>query len=223
MGKDKQQPRIGDIRKIAEEYFIRHGRRLTFRQALLYYRNNGGQYVPSGSFVKPDDFLPDNAFVKYIDNGIIFQADQIVQSGYTGKIYGKEPVPLRIRENDFINKEEDIAVYIHVPYINDGLHSHDHFEINYVYKGTGYFSFSRNGKEWRRKSCWNPPIFPLAGSARLSVTHRLNISAGSLKRSIRYRLQIIAKVLTFPAEMRKVLKKRRTKGIKIAYLSLHNA
>ena len=147
MGKDKQQPRIGDIRKIAEEYFIRHGRRLTFRQALLYYRNNGGQYVPSGSFVKPDDFLPDNAFVKYIDNGIIFQADQIVQSGYTGKIYGKEPVPLRIRENDFINKEEDIAVYIHVPYINDGLHSHDHFEINYVYKGTGYFSFSRNGKE----------------------------------------------------------------------------
>lgn len=75
MGKDKQQPRIGDIRKIAEEYFIRHGRRLTFRQALLYYRNNGGQYVPSGSFVKPDDFLPDNAFVKYIDNGIIFQAD----------------------------------------------------------------------------------------------------------------------------------------------------
>ena len=70
-----------------------------------------------------------------------------VQSGYTGKIYGKEPVPLRIRENDFINKEEDIAVYIHVPYINDGLHSHDHFEINYVYKGTGYFSFSRNGKE----------------------------------------------------------------------------
>ena len=147
MGKDKQQPRIGDIRKIAEEYFIRHGRRLTFRQALLYYRNNGGQYVPSGSFVKPDDFLPDDAFVKYIDNGIIFQADQIVQSGYTGKIYGKEPVPLRIRENDFINKEEDIAVYIHVPYINDGLHSHDHFEINYVYKGTGYFSFSRNGKE----------------------------------------------------------------------------
>ena len=147
MGKDKQQPRIGDIRKIAEEYFIRHGRRLTFRQALLYYRNNGGQYMPSGSFVKPDDFLPDNAFVKYIDNGIIFQADQIVQSGYTGKIYGKEPVPLRIRENDFINKEEDIAVYIHVPYINDGLHSHDHFEINYVYKGTGYFSFSRNGKE----------------------------------------------------------------------------
>ena len=147
MGKDKQQPRIGDIRKIAEEYFIRHGRRLTFRQALLYYRNNGGQYMLSGSFVKPDDFLPDNAFVKYIDNGIIFQADQIVQSGYTGKIYGKEPVPLRIRENDFINKEEDIAVYIHVPYINDGLHSHDHFEINYVYKGTGYFSFSRNGKE----------------------------------------------------------------------------
>ena len=147
MGKDKQQPRIGDIRKIAEEYFIRHGRRLTFRQALLYYRNNGGQYVPSGSFVQPDDFLPDKAFGKYIDNGIIFQADQIVQSGYTGKIYGKEPVPLRIRENDFINKEEDIAVYIHVPYINDGLHSHDHFEINYVYKGTGYFSFSRNGKE----------------------------------------------------------------------------
>ena len=37
------------------------------------------------------------------------------------KSMGKEPVPLRIRENDFINKEEDIAVYIHVPYINDGL------------------------------------------------------------------------------------------------------
>ena len=89
MGKDKQQPRIGDIRKIAEEYFIRHGRRLTFRQALLYYRNNGGQYMPSGSFVKPDDFLPDNAFVKYIDNGIIFQADQIFKADIPEKSMGR--------------------------------------------------------------------------------------------------------------------------------------
>ena len=173
MGKDKQQPRIGDIRKIAEEYFIRHGRRLTFRQALLYYRNNGGQYVPSGSFVKPDDFLPDNAFVKYIDNGIIFQADQIVQSGYTGKIYGKEPVPLRIRENDFINKEEDIAVYIHVPYINDGLHSSILMIIlkliMYI-KGPDIFLFPGTGKkEWRRKrECcvFLLPIFPITFSRR---------------------------------------------------------
>lgn len=45
-----------------------------------------------------------------------------------------------------MNKEEDVAVYIHVPYINDGLHAHDHFELNYVYKGNGYFTFSRGGK-----------------------------------------------------------------------------
>ena len=41
MGNNRQLPRIGDIRKIAEDYFIRHGRRLTFRQALLYYQKNG--------------------------------------------------------------------------------------------------------------------------------------------------------------------------------------
>ena len=147
MGKNKQLPRIGDIRKIAEDYFIRHGRRLTFRQALLYYQKNGDQYLPSADFVKVDDFLSDNDFMEYIDNGIVFQTDQIIQSGYAGEAYGRKSAPFCIRENDFINTEEDIAVYIHVPYINDGLHSHDHFEINYVYKGTGYFSFSQNGKD----------------------------------------------------------------------------
>ena len=147
MGKNKQLPRIGDIRKIAEDYFIRHGRRLTFRQALLYYQKNGDQYLPSADFVKVDDFLSDNDFMEYIDNGIVFQTDQIIQSGYAGEANGRKSAPFCIRENDFINTEEDIAVYIHVPYINDGLHSHDHFEINYVYRGTGYFSFSQNGKD----------------------------------------------------------------------------
>ena len=147
MGNNRQLPRIGDIRKIAEDYFIRHGRRLTFRQALLYYQKNGDQYLSSADSAKPDDFLPDDDFMEYIDNGIIFQTDQIIQSGYAGETYGRKAVPFCIRENDFINTEEDIAVYIHVPYINDGLHSHDHFEINYVYRGTGYFSFSRNGKD----------------------------------------------------------------------------
>ena len=147
MGENRQLPRIGDIRKIAEDYFIRHGRRLTFRQALLYYRKAEVQDSDHSNPGRPDDFLKDDDFRQYIDNGIVFQADQIIRNGNRGERRAEKRATLCIRENDFINPEEDIAVYIHVPYINDGLHAHDHFEINYVYKGSGYFSFSRSGKD----------------------------------------------------------------------------
>ena len=147
MGENERLPRIGDIRKIAEEYFRKHSSRLTFRRALLYYQKMEKQYSDCGNPECPNDFLEDDDFRQYIDNGIVFQADQIIRNGNRRDRRTEKRAALCIRENDFINSEEDIALYIHIPYINDGLHAHDHFEINYVYKGNGYFSFSRNGKD----------------------------------------------------------------------------
>lgn len=83
MGENRQIPRIGDIRKIAEEYFIKHGRRLTFREALLYYQKTDRQEPDLGSIGRPEDFLADDDFRQYIDNGIVFQAEQIIRNGRT--------------------------------------------------------------------------------------------------------------------------------------------
>lgn len=148
MEKKNRIPRIGDIRKIAENHFARYGNKLTFGQALTYYYRNAGEDTDNISSARPDDFLSDDDFLKYIDNCFVFQADRIISSGFPdGERGEKKSAPFCIRENDVINKEEDITVYIHIPYINDGLHRHDHFEINYVYKGTGYFSFSEDGQD----------------------------------------------------------------------------
>lgn len=148
MEKSDRIPRIGDIRKIAENHFERYGHKMTFVQALAYYYRNAGEDRGYISFDRPGDFLPDDEFLKYIDNCFVFQADRIISSGFPDGGRGKKKsAPFCIRENDIINRTEDITVYIHIPYINDGLHRHDHFEINYVYKGTGYFSFTEDGQD----------------------------------------------------------------------------
>lgn len=83
MEKKNRIPRIGDIRKIAENHFARYGNKLTFGQALTYYYRNAGEDTDNISSARPDDFLSDDDFLKYIDNCFVFQADRIISSGFS--------------------------------------------------------------------------------------------------------------------------------------------
>lgn len=46
-------------------------------------------------------------------------------------IYSKIP-----EQAMFATDAYNINAHIHIPYVNDGMHTHDHFEINYVYHGS---------------------------------------------------------------------------------------
>ena len=138
---------------------------------------------------------------------------------------------------DIDGRNEEFVYMLLIQYINqnystvtlktlsEAFHYSESFLSRMIHRQAGktFPELCRTVK-WRTgKNCWNSLIFRSVSSVRLSATLHRNISAGSLKGSIRYLLRIIAKVLTFPAVMRKVLKNRRIKGAKIAYLSLHNA
>lgn len=51
-----------------------------------------------------------------------------------------------LRENSLFSEGMDINVYTHLPFVNDGFHTHDHFELNYIYRGNGDFCFENEHK-----------------------------------------------------------------------------
>ena len=46
-----------------------------------------------------------------------------------------------LREKSFFTEGMDINIYTHLPFVDDGFHTHDHFELNYIYRGNGHFWF----------------------------------------------------------------------------------
>ncbi len=51
-----------------------------------------------------------------------------------------------LEENVLFSKGMDVNIYSHLPYVNDGIHTHDHFELNYIYHGEGEFYFGEEHK-----------------------------------------------------------------------------
>ena len=68
-----------------------------------------------------------------------------------------------IEENDVIRQTDDLTSYIHIPFVNDGFHTHDHFEINYVYSGSALFQFM--GSEYREQRLTSGDVCFLAPEA----------------------------------------------------------
>lgn len=122
---------IGSIRKAAARHYNSTGQKLNFHQAvqMAYARKlMQPQYRP-----KNNDVLSLEEFWKFIEGIPLVGLKEKEQKQpecvpeYFGNFYLRE-------ENAFIG-DDDIMAHIHVPYIYDGTHTHDHFEINYVYYG----------------------------------------------------------------------------------------
>ncbi len=58
----------------------------------------------------------------------------------------KSPESTSILEKNVIPDNRDIFAYKHLPYVDDLLHFHNHFEINYVYSGTAKQIFEKESR-----------------------------------------------------------------------------
>ena len=125
------------VRKAAAEYCASTGKKLTFTQAA---GQADASVQKSPPFSSPRGFLSLPDFWAYVESipllGLGKGHHAAIQDhpSYFGNFYLRE-------ENMFI-ADDDITVYIHVPYIFDGIHTHDHFEINYVYHGQCVLCFA---------------------------------------------------------------------------------
>ncbi len=139
MPAQEKKTTIGMVKATAAAYYLATGKKLSFPQAATQAK--ASQAVPPFTApFSPSGFMPLEAFWPYIESipllgkgGSTKPTDRNGRSFY-GNFY--------IREENMFMEEDDITVYIHVPYIFDGMHTHDHFEINYVYHGQCVLCFA---------------------------------------------------------------------------------
>lgn len=107
---------------------IRHeecGRRMGFPQALqeMLRRGEAADYLPAPD-VGADQILTRASFEQYLMR-IPVNIDRVLSNAD----------PMMIREDATIPLGQNVLSYVHLPFVDDRLHSHNHFEINYIYAG----------------------------------------------------------------------------------------
>ena len=152
---------IGDIRRSAESLWKTDGRRPSFLRAikhafaepsllhaadsaagepsLLHAADSAAAPPSSGrpEYAEPDDFMSPEELSAYIDR--IPLRPLIV--GQSEKLPDEPAENLIIPESSF-PAGKDVVTHIHIPFINDGYHTHEHFELNYVYSGEACLHFN---------------------------------------------------------------------------------
>lgn len=94
-------------------------------------------------------YLPFDEFWEYIGHIPVYRnpdrpltACNVKQSRTFKEAFGN----FYIEENVLFSKGMDVNIYSHLSYVNDGIHTHDHFELNYIYHGQGEFQFGDEQK-----------------------------------------------------------------------------
>ena len=155
---------IGDIRRVSQEYWEQNHSSLTFQKALgLALQSHAASYPQDW----PDIPLDDAAFQRYIDsiplNDFIWDNRTQMNSLYNpaskkkkdwaGSFYNEE--------SSLFRDDEDILVHTHIPNIDDGIHTHDFFEVNYVYYGEALLQFGNIEQQYPSGTlCIFPPNSP---------------------------------------------------------------
>ena len=105
-----------------------------FRDTVIeMYKKN--DYVTSKPLLPKKLFwnpLSDDEFLTSLNN-LPIHINSIIESNSITKI----------EESDILPKNSDIFVFRHFSYLNDKIHSHNYFEICYVFKGSCEFQFEK--------------------------------------------------------------------------------
>lgn len=127
----------GMIQSILTTSYLNNGKKKNFEDAVieLYEKNDYVTIKPNLAEEAFWNFLSDDDFLDLLNNipiciNTILENRSIVQSSEL-----KESIILREQSDIFVNK--------HFNYINDQTHSHDYFEIYYVFKGNCEFQFEK--------------------------------------------------------------------------------
>lgn len=118
---------IGDVQRVLQERYERYGVRTSFVDALVQLRTEGALLLerPKPSpFFKP---LSTPRFDELIQS-LPVDATQIMENAFQHRQF--------ITEDKTIPMGKDTFIIKHIPYVDDKLHSHNYFEINYMYSGS---------------------------------------------------------------------------------------
>ncbi|OOM76055.1 bifunctional transcriptional activator/DNA repair enzyme AdaA [Clostridium puniceum] len=127
----------GMIQSILTNSYLNNGKKKNFEDAVieLYEKKN---YVTIKPSLPEESFwncLSDDEFLDLLNN-IPICINTILENGSIVK-------SSELKESIILREQSDIFVNKHFNYINDQTHSHDYFEIYYVFKGNCEFQFEK--------------------------------------------------------------------------------
>lgn len=143
---EEKRTNIDMIRTVLKEHYDRYLSPLPFPKALELALQEKGN-VPCEVQIPPySKFLTCDEFCSYVGKmPVIYKKvsdERKVQKNVMENLpkdFGK----FYIEEDSMFFPEADITIYTHLPFVDDGMHTHDHFELNYIYRGTGCFYFEQ--------------------------------------------------------------------------------
>lgn len=129
---------IGEVEKELFNYYEKHRCKTTFLEVLSeMYANNKLVSSPlecelnsSGSLLEQTEF-----------------EKEILKLPITVKRVFRTSHPTYILEDNVIPHNKDIFAFKHLRYVDDQLHAHNHFEINYVYSGSATQLFENESRK----------------------------------------------------------------------------
>ena len=178
--------KIGDIRLLCRQHFEQTGDKLSFIHAYRMAAARQRHAFPMQLRIPEDSILSVKDFTAFIDSIPVDCSEPATHSAPD-----QTEANFHIEENDVIRQTDDLTSYIHIPFVNDGFHTHDHFEINYVYSGSALFQFM--GGEYRELRLTSGDVCFLAPEA----PHNFMADPDSLVISVMIRKTTFDSVFSF--------------------------
>lgn len=148
---DKIYTTIGDVESAIVHHYETYGVRITFLNALEYLIGGGKTYTGQPKIPAFFDLMSDEEFVDFIAR-LPVDVMQILKDASTRAI---------IVEENTIPDDKDVFFLKHIPYISDVLHTHNYFEINYMYAKTCVQYFENERRVLNEGDmCIIPPFAP---------------------------------------------------------------
>lgn len=123
---------IGDVQSVLEKRYRESGVRASFPYALEHLHAQG-RLLDARPEVPSFHTLLDTPAFDALVKGLPVDAIQIMVDAIHVKAGAEQFV---ITESKAIPDDKDVFIIKHLPYVDDGLHGHNYFEINFLYTGS---------------------------------------------------------------------------------------
>jgi len=128
---------LGEIRRIAKERYAKYNSRSQFEEIVQYLFQHDLLLPYSRKFKCAMRFLDIEEFNQHIGTQQV-DATSVLSNNRR----------LLIQEANMVPVEKDIFTTVHLPYIHAEMHSHDYFEINYVYSVSCTQDFANESRQF---------------------------------------------------------------------------
>lgn len=130
---EENRTTIAQVRAVLQEHFQSYGTGMPFFEAVARAFREGGSTDGVLPYVR---FLSCEEFWDFVGRMSVIPRTATPRGMAAG---GRH----HIEEFMIFPDGRDVNIYSHLPHVDDGLHTHDHFELNYVYRGGGRMLFDR--------------------------------------------------------------------------------